>query len=86
MGSNRKGGGRMSLNQFEWIEDYDGLFEEEIPSQLLQNPLLQKDIWLTKEDLGLEVHEHHKVLTLNFNSITQGWLKILAKGFNYYCS
>ena len=40
----------MSLNQFEWIEDYDGLFEKEVPSQFLQNPLLQKDIWVTKKD------------------------------------
>lgn len=71
----------MSLNQFEWIEDYDGLFEEQIPSQLLQNPLLQKDIWLTKEDLGLEIHEHHKVLTLNFSQISQSWLKVLVQFF-----
>ncbi len=35
----------MSLNQFEWLENYNDLFEEKIPSQLLQNPLLKKDIW-----------------------------------------
>ncbi len=69
----------MSLNQFNWIEDYDVLFEEGIPSQLLQNPLLQKDIWRTKEDLELESLEPKKVLTINFSSIFQSWLKLLAK-------
>ena len=57
----------MSLNQFEWIEDYDGLFEREIPSQLLQNPLLQKDVWHIAEDLGLLIQEHYEALTLNFS-------------------
>ena len=69
----------MSLKKVNWVEDYDGLFEKEVPWQLLQNPLLQKEIWLTKEDLGLEIHEHNKILTLNFSLITQSWLKILAK-------
>ncbi len=69
----------MSLNQFNWIEDYDSLFEEEIPSQLLQNPLLQKDIWRTREDLGLEIQEHQKILTFNFNKIQPRWLNLLAK-------
>lgn len=69
----------MSLNQFEWIEDYDGLFEEQIPSQVLQNSLIQKDIWHIVEDLGLLIQEHHKALILNFSEISQGWLKLLSK-------
>ena len=71
----------MSLNQFHWLsEEYDGLFEKEIPSQLLQNPLLQKDIWLTK-DLGLDTYEHNKILTFNFSQIQPSWLNLLAKLF-----
>lgn len=70
----------MSLNQFNWSsEDYDGLFEKEIPSQFLQNPLLQKDVWRTKEDLGLETHEHQKFLTVNFGKIQPSWFNLLAK-------
>jgi integrase len=70
----------MSLNQFNWSsEDYDGLFEQEVPSQLLNNPLLQKDVWRTIEDLGLETHEHQKRLTLNFSKIQPNWFNLLAK-------
>ncbi len=47
--------------------------------QLLNNPLLQKDIWQTIEDLELKVNENHPVLTISFNSIEQDWLKLLAK-------
>lgn len=47
--------------------------------QLLNNPLLQKDIWRTIEDLGLKVNEHQKVLTISFKSLEQDWLKLLAK-------
>jgi integrase len=71
----------MNLKQIQWSsEDYGGLFKN-VPSQLLQNPLLQKDTWLSKEDLGLEIHEHHKVLTLNFSRINQSWLKVLVQLF-----
>ncbi len=70
----------MNLKQFNWSsEEYDGLFEKKVPSQLLQNPLLQKDIWQTKEDLGLETHEHQKFLTINFRKIQPSWLNLLAK-------
>ena len=35
----------MNLKRVEWLsEDYDGLFEKEVPSQLLQNPLFQKTL------------------------------------------
>lgn len=47
--------------------------------QLLNNPLLQKDVWQTVEDLKLKVIEHRRVLTINFQAIGQKWLKLLAK-------
>ena len=70
----------MSLNQFDWSsEEYDGLFEKEIPSQLLQNPLLQKDIWRTVDDLNLKINAHKRKLTLNFESLKPAWFKLLVK-------
>lgn len=48
-------------------------------SKLLLNPLLKKDIWKTIEDLGLEINQHHKVLTISFQGIEQDWLKLLTK-------
>ncbi|MBW4534088.1 MAG: tyrosine-type recombinase/integrase [Pleurocapsa minor HA4230-MV1] len=47
--------------------------------KLLSNPLLQKDVWRTIEDLGLEVNRHNRNLTINFESIKQDWLKLLTK-------
>ena len=47
--------------------------------RLLSNPLLQKDIWRTIEDLGLKVNQHRKALTISFEQIEQDWLKLLAK-------
>ena len=70
----------MNLKRIEWLpKDYDGLFEKQVPSQLLQNPLLQKNIWRTIEDLGLETHEHQKILTVNFTKIQPSWLNLLTK-------
>ena len=70
----------MSFNQFDGSsEEYDGLFEKEVPFQLLQNPLLQKDIWKIQEDLRLETHEHRKVLSINFSKIQPNWFNLLAK-------
>lgn len=69
----------MSLNQFDWLEDYDGLFEKQIPDQLLQNPLFQKDIWQTIDDLKLKINPHNRILTLNFKSLKPAWLKLLVK-------
>lgn len=46
---------------------------------LLSNPLLQKDVWRTIEDLGLTTNQHQKVLTITFEHIDQDWLKLLAK-------
>jgi integrase/recombinase XerD len=65
--------------QLDWLEEYDGLFQNQEARQLLNNPLLQKDIWRTIEDLGLKINEHQKVLTIDFARIEQDWLKLLAK-------
>ncbi len=69
----------MSLNQFDWLDDYQDLFEEKLPSQLLLNPLLQKNIWHTVNDLNLKISPHQKVWTLNFQSISQDWFRLLVK-------
>lgn len=47
--------------------------------QLLKNALLEKDVWRTKEDLGLKVHGHKRLLTINFTEISPGWFKLLVK-------
>ena len=47
--------------------------------QLLKNPLLQKDIWRTREDLGLKVNEHRQLLTIHFTEISPDWFKLLVK-------
>jgi len=47
--------------------------------KLLSNPLLQKDVWRTIEDLGLTINQHQKVLTITFEHIEQDWLKLLSK-------
>ena len=46
--------------------------QNESARELLNNPLLQKDVWRTIEDLGLSVNQHQKVLTIRlikFNKI-----------------
>lgn len=70
----------MKITRIDWSsEDYDGLFKQEIPLQLLQNPLLNKEVWKIKEDLGLDTLEHRKVLTIRFYKIETLWLKLLTK-------
>lgn len=62
------------------LDSDDWLIAQNIETrQLLNNPLFQKDIWRTIEDLGLEVNQHQKVLTMSFQAIEQDWLKLLAK-------
>jgi integrase/recombinase XerD len=51
----------------------------EVVNKLLNNPLIAKDVWQTIDDLGLTVSQHQKILTLNFGSIQQDWLKLLTK-------
>lgn len=69
----------MSLNQLDYLKDCNDLFEDKIPFHLLNNSLLQKDIWYTSDDLGLETHEHQKILSINFSKIQPSWLNLLSK-------
>lgn len=72
----------MNLAQFDWSsEGYQGLFEEVIPTHLLENPLMEKDVWQTVDDMNWKVNAHRKKLTINFSTIQIDWLKLLAKIF-----
>lgn len=64
----------LQLNVYDWLNA-----QNTKDKHLLNNPLLQKDIWRTIEDLGLKISEHSKALTINFQRIEQNWLKLLAK-------
>jgi integrase/recombinase XerD len=65
-------------NKYELLDE--GLVNvNESAKKLLTNPLIDKDVWRTIEDLGLEINEHHRILTINFNSVQQDWLKLLVK-------
>ena len=55
------------------------LEQNEFAIELLNNPLLQKDVWQTTEDLGLTLAQHNKILSISFERIEQDWLKLLAK-------
>lgn len=70
----------MNLEQFDWsVEEYEGLFEKVVPTHLLQNPLMQKDVWLTIDDMNLKVNAHRRNLTLNFKALEPNWFKLLVK-------
>ncbi len=70
----------MNLEQFDWsAEEHKGLFEKVVPTHLLQNPLMQKDVWLTIDDLNLKVNAHRKILTLNLEALKPDWFKLLVK-------
>lgn len=64
----------LDLDAEDWL-----IAQNKEARQLLSNPLLQKDIWRTIEDLGLKVNEHEKVLIISFQAIEQNWLKLLVK-------
>lgn len=64
----------LSLDADDWLTA-----QNQETRQLLSNPLLQRDIWRTIEDLGLKINQHQKVLTISFQAIGQDWLKLLAK-------
>ncbi len=61
------------------MKNYQHLFQNQEIRRLLDNHLLNKDIWHQVDDLGLEVSEHLSIWTLNFTEIHQEQLKILAK-------
>lgn len=67
------------MNKLKWAENYQYLFQNQETEKLLQNPLLCKDVWHMVDDLGLEVPKHQSRWTLNFEPLSQEWLKILAK-------
>jgi integrase/recombinase XerD len=68
------------LHDIDLFLDRDLALDNAIDTKLLSNPLLQKDIWNTIDDLGSEIiQQHDRTLTINFQSIKQGWLRLLAK-------
>ena len=69
----------MPLNNLKLSEQSPHKFWQQQPRDLLQNPLLQKDIWLVKEDLGLSTPAHRSLRTINFSSITNDWFKLCLK-------
>lgn len=69
----------MSFEELELIEEYRSKTQCLESQQLLNHPLLHKDIWHTIDDLKLKVNEHNRYLTLNFTQFKQDWLKLLAK-------
>jgi integrase/recombinase XerD len=70
-----------SLNNSAFLNDspIDG---NNSARKLLDNPLIHQDTWHTIDDLGLNVNQHSRVLTISFNQIEQDWLKLLIK---LYC-
>ena len=68
----------MNFENKDWIERYDGLFAKNVPHSL-NNPLLDKDIWNTKEDLKLKINEHRRLLTLDFTVFKEDWFNFLVK-------
>lgn len=67
------------MNELEPLEDYQFLVHNKEAKQLLANPLLEKDVWHTIDDLGLIVNPHSKKLTFNFENLVPDWFKILVK-------
>jgi integrase/recombinase XerD len=55
------------VNELEPLSDYQFLAHNQEAKLLLANPLLQKDVWHTIDDLGLIVNPHSQQLTLNCN-------------------
>ncbi len=47
--------------------------------ELLRNPLLDKDVWHSIDDLKLAVSPHQSAPTFKFTGIVQDWLKLLVK-------
>ena len=53
-------------NNLNLAENDRDLIHNQEAHQLLENPLLKKDIWDTINDLKLKVDAHNRCLTLNF--------------------
>lgn len=56
----------MPLKKLKLVEESFYKFGQQKPRDLLQNSLIQKDIWLVKEDLGLSIPAHRSLKTINF--------------------
>ena len=69
----------MSLNSLKLTREYQDLIQNQEARQLLENPLLQEDVWHTVDDLGLKINEHRRCLRLNFSNFSQDWFKLLVK-------
>lgn len=54
------------------------------PIEELENPLMSKDRWHGKKDLGMRVNKHLSNSTLYFGEINQDWIKIKTKKFILY--
>lgn len=67
------------MNNLNQSSSKERLFLSEEKQKLLENPLLNKDIWSIADDLGMQVSEHIPCYRINFEPLSQDWLKLLAK-------
>lgn len=69
----------MSLDNLNPINNYKELIQNQSASILVNNPLIEKDVWNIVDDLGLKVPLHRNVLTIKFSDFSFPWLKLLVK-------
>jgi integrase/recombinase XerD len=67
------------MNELQLKENYENLLSNLEAKKLLQNELLDKEVWHTVNDLGLKLLEHRKNYIFNFQPICPIWLNLLAK-------
>ncbi len=71
----------MSLKKLNSAGNKRELIQKQEARKLLENPLLNQDVWHTVNDLGLKIYAHQRYLTLNFSKFSQDWLKLLVKTY-----
>ncbi len=69
----------MNSNELILEKTYPFFSQSQEIKQLLENPLLEKNVWQTVEDLGLKIKEHQKISTINFNGFSQHWFELSVK-------
>ena len=69
----------MSLQKLDLAKEHKELFPEKTMQEVINNPLLARDVWNIVDDLGLIVSEHLRLYTINFFNFFQDWFKILSK-------
>ena len=69
----------MSLQKLDLAKEHKELFAKKTMQEVINNPLLSKDVWNIVDDLGLIVSEHLRLYTINFFNFFQDWFKILSK-------